>query len=242
MNFNNLIKNPKPYAIAASEKIKSKFRVYFSKGNKVHCEICDWHGTDFFKGKCPKCNSLPRTRLIPFSLRYFNLVKSNLNILHIAPNLNEYNYVKNTFQNINQYDRLNIRAVAHINLEQDITKNDIADNTYDLVIVWHVLEHIVDDKKAASEIYRILRPKGKLLMSVPIYPKGNMVTYEDPTIPYIDYMKVHGHPDHCRSCGMDYYERFENVGFSTELLNKYKTEDIKKFGLSKDHVVWCFKK
>lgn len=242
MNFNNLIKNPKPYAIAASEKIKNKLRVYFSKGNKVLCEICNWNGNGFFNGKCPKCNSLPRTRLIPFSLQHFGLIKTNLSILHIAPNLNEYNYVKNSFQNIKQYDRLNIRAVPHINMEQDITKTDIANNTYDLVIVWHVLEHIVDDKKAASEIYRILKPNGNLLMSVPIYPKGNMVTYEDTTIPYEDYMKIHGHPDHCRSCGMDYYKRFEKVGFSTKLLNEYEIGDLKKYGLSKDHVVWSFNK
>src|SRR5690606_35926503 len=233
MNFKKLFKNPKPYAISALESVKRKLRVQLSKGNTVHCEICLWNGSQFFNGKCPKCNSLPRTRLIPFSLRHFNLIKSNLKILHIAPNLNEYNYVKNTFENLQIYDRLNIRRVPHINLVQDITKADITDNSYDLVIVWHVLEHIVEDRKAASEIYRILKTNGNLLMSVPIYPAGNLTTYEDPAIKYEDYEKVHGHDDHCRSCGMDYYQRFEDVGFSTQVLNKYTAEDLKKYGLSK---------
>ncbi|MCB0468919.1 MAG: methyltransferase domain-containing protein [Aequorivita sp.] len=242
MNFRKLLKNPKPYAIASLELAKRKVWTNLRSGSVVHCEICLWNGTKFYNGKCPKCNSLPRTRLIPFSLRYFNLININLKILHIAPNLNEYNYVKNTFEKIKQYDRLNIREVPHINLVQDITKTNIKDNTYDLVIVWHVLEHIVEDHKAASEIYRILKVKGNLLMSVPIYPTGNLKTYEDPAIKYEDYEKIHGHDDHCRSCGMDYYERFEAVGFSTEVLKEYEAEDILKYGLSKNHVVWCFTK
>ncbi len=242
MNFQKLLSNPKPYVVAAIELIKRKFRVQFFKGNTVSCEICLWHGTQFFNGKCPKCNSLPRTRLIPFSLRHFKLIQKDLNILHIAPNLNEYNFVKNTFQDIKKYDRLNIREVPHINLVQDITKNTIATNTYDLVIVWHVLEHIVEDRKAAAEIYRILKPKGNLLMSVPIYPTGNLTTFEDPTIKYEDYEQIHGHDDHCRSCGMDYYERFETIGFSTKTLKEYRSEDILKYGLSSNHVVWCFTK
>ena len=242
MNFRKLLKNPKPYAIASLELAKRKVWTNLRSGSVVHCEICLWNGTKFYNGKCPKCNSLPRTRLIPFSLQYFNLINNNLKILHIAPNLNEYNYVKNTFEKIKQYDRLNIREVPHINLVQDITKTNIKDNTYDLVIVWHVLEHIVEDHKAASEIYRILKAKGNLLMSVPIYPTGNLKTYEDPAIKYEDYEKIHGHDDHCRSCGMDYYERFEAVGFSTEVLKEYEAEDILKYGLSKNHVVWCFTK
>ncbi len=213
MDFQKLLKNPRPYAIAVLEKTKRKFRVHLNKGKNVHCEICLWNGSQFFNGKCPKCNSLPRTRLIPFSLRHFGLINDNQKILHIAPNLNEYNYVKNTFQKIKQYDRLNIREVPHINVVQDITKTDIANDTYDLVIVWHVLEHIVEDRKAASEIYRILKPQGNLLMSVPIYPVGNLTTFEDPTIKYEDYEEVHGHDDHCRSCGMDYYQRFEACWF-----------------------------
>lgn len=245
MNLSKLLKKPKPYAIAAMELTKRKLRVYFGKGNNVHCKICLWNGTQFYNGKCPKCNSLPRTRLIPFSLNHFDLIKKELSILHIAPNINEYNYILNNFKDVKCYDRLNIKKVfPHINLVQDITKSDIESNTYDLVIVWHVLEHIVEDKLAASEIYRILKPDGKLLMSVPIYPHGNKKTYEDASIKYEDYEEVHGHDDHCRSCGMDYYERFEEVGFTTQELDVKNLEEvvILKSGLSKGHVVWCFTK
>jgi len=243
MKLIKVIKNPMAYASAALNKTKNVFRTQFYKGDTVYCEICKWNGKQFFKGKCPNCNSLPRTRLIPFSLRHFDLIDSGLKILHIAPNINEYYYVLNNFPDFDRYDRLNIKkAFPHINLVQDITKSDSKDDTYDLVVVWHVFEHIVEDVKAASEIYRILKPNGNLLMSVPIYPVRSEKTYEDSSIPYKDYEKVHGHDDHCRSCGLDYYQRFETVGFSTSTLKSYSAEELKRFGLSKTHVAWCFHK
>jgi ubiquinone/menaquinone biosynthesis C-methylase UbiE len=150
--------------------------------------------------------------------------------------------VKQTFKNIKAYDRLNIRSVPHINLVQDLTKTDLPVETYDLAIIWHVLEHIVEDRMAIREIYRVLKENGHLLMSVPIYPTGNLVTFVDASIPYQDYEKVHGHNDHCRSCGLDYYKRFEEIGFTTNVLESYKEEDVQKYGLSKNHVVWCFSK
>lgn len=42
-----------------------------------------------------------------------------------------------------------------------------ADSTVGLVVAYDVLEHIPDDLQAASEIFRVLRPGGYLLVSVP---------------------------------------------------------------------------
>ena len=243
MNFKTLIKRPDAYAKVACLKVINLMRSKIYKGNAVVCDICKWKGKQFFKGKCPNCNSLPRTRLIPFSLRHFKIIEGELKILHIAPNLNEYHYILNNFVAIKKYDRLNIKRVfPHINLVQDITKSDIKDETYDLVIVWHVFEHIVEDVSAALEIYRILKPNGNLLMSVPIYPVRSETTFEDSSIKYEDYEEIHGHDDHCRSCGLDYYKRFETVGFNTKTLMNYSENEIKQFGLSKNHVAWCFNK
>ena len=122
--------------------------------------------------------------------------------------------------------------------------DSLEDNIYDLAIAWHVFEHIPADKKAISEIYRLLKPNGKFLISVPIYPVGSKVTYEDSTIEYENFEEVHGHYDHCRSCGLDYYLRFETVGFNTNTLHVKDLDksQINYFGLKEDHVVWCFTK
>ena len=43
------------------------------------------------------------------------------------------------------------------------------DNTFDLVICSEVLEHLDDYHAAIDEIYRVLKPEGKFLPSVPSY-------------------------------------------------------------------------
>jgi SAM-dependent methyltransferase len=231
------------YLKVAINRVRNKYRVFAYKGTNVECEMCDWKGKQFFKGRCPKCNSLPRTRLIPFSIRHFHLENKMDNILHIAPNFAEYNFVLNKIR-YKVYDRLNITPHPIINLQQDITKTQIRDEVYDISIIWHVLEHIPDDISAISELYRITKKGGRVLVSVPIHPDFNKETYEDKNIPREKYKEIHGHEDHCRSCGLDYYKRFENAGFKTHTLNviDLAEKDINKFGLSKNHVVWMFEK
>jgi SAM-dependent methyltransferase len=182
--------------------------------------------------------------LIPFSLKYFGLIQKNINLLHIAPNANEYNYVKTSFEGLITNDRIDIKQRKHTNIKASILHTNMSSNIYDLAIAWHVLEHIPQDIEAIEEVYRILKPSGRFLVSVPIYPKGNNTTYEDPKIPYRDFEIVHGHYDHCRSFGLDYYKRFETVGFRAQEL---KVEDLDEatiayYGLRPDHVVWCFTK
>ncbi|WP_223549265.1 MULTISPECIES: bifunctional 2-polyprenyl-6-hydroxyphenol methylase/3-demethylubiquinol 3-O-methyltransferase UbiG [Aestuariivivens] len=244
MNYRKLISNPKPYLQKLLSKIINGLRVCFYKGNVVVCEICGWQGQHFFKGKCPKCNSLPRTRLVPFALKYFGLLSEAKKILHVAPNLNEYHCLKSLISKEAQYDRLNNRAVKHINIVEDLTKLTLPNDHYDLVIAWHVLEHIPNDLKAISNVYSILKSGGRFLVSVPIYPIDNETTFEDETLPYYDYEKIHGHDDHCRSCGLDYFKRFEAIGFKTKTLKvkDLKLDLINTYGLSNHHLVWCFTK
>lgn len=44
---------------------------------------------------------------------------------------------------------------------------DLPDESYDTVILWHVLEHIPDPAALLAEVARILRPGGTLLVAVP---------------------------------------------------------------------------
>ncbi|WP_338733349.1 class I SAM-dependent methyltransferase [Mangrovimonas cancribranchiae] len=244
MNLIKLIKSPKPYIINLKKVFYRHYWRILKKGTAVNCPVCNWQGKNFLQGCCPKCRSLARTRLIPYSINYFKLSGEQLNVLHVAPNRNEYLSAKRALGGVKTYDKLDIRQVAHVNLVQDLTRLTLADALYDRAIIWHVFEHIVEDTKAISEVYRVLKPGGKLLMSVPIYPANNPKTYEDPSIPYKDYEKVHGHDDHCRSCGLDYFKRFEAAGFTTETLQVKDVSESERtyYGLSSNHVVWCFTK
>lgn len=225
------------------DRILKKTDQYILRGSIVRCDMCDWNGKRFPKGRCPKCKSLARTRLIPYSINYFKLDLNNSTILHVAPNVSEYNFIKSNFKT-QKYDRLNLVDSRHINLVRDLTDTKLESNIYDLIIIWHVLEHIPEDRKAILEMFRILKEDGKVLMSVPIYPKENLTTYEDDTIKREDFEKIHGHSDHCRSCGLDYYKRFEDVGFKTSTLNtkELNKEERTRYGLSNSHTSWLFTK
>lgn len=244
MKVLDLILHPDRYYKALKKRLKMYCWRYAKSGTAVFCEVCGWRGTEFLKGVCPKCSSLARTRLIPYSLKYFELSGKDLNVLHVAPNTNEYMSVKKIIGTTALYDRLNIRNVPGINLVEDLTQMTLKDSIYDRVVIWHVFEHIVEDTKAISEVYRVLRPGGKLLVSVPIFPFNNQITFEDRSIEYKDYEKIHGHNDHCRSCGFDYYKRFEEKGFKTSTLklSDISEKEKKYYGLSANHVVWCFTK
>lgn len=51
----------------------------------------------------------------------------------------------------------------------DLTRLPLAENRFDAVTALDVLEHVQDDRAAAAEIARALRPGGVLVVSVPAY-------------------------------------------------------------------------
>jgi ubiquinone/menaquinone biosynthesis C-methylase UbiE len=52
-------------------------------------------------------------------------------------------------------------------LNNDLTKPSYGDNSIDIIVCSEVLEHIPEREKAAAELYRILKPGGTLLLSMP---------------------------------------------------------------------------
>lgn len=51
----------------------------------------------------------------------------------------------------------------------DVGALPFADGTFDVVICSEVLEHIVDNAKAITELVRVLKPRGDLVVTVPRY-------------------------------------------------------------------------
>ncbi len=66
------------------------------------------------------------------------------------------------------------RRLGHLpNLSLQVGSADnmpFKDEQFDLVIHCEVLEHIPDDKKTVSELWRVLKPGGRLILSVPVPP------------------------------------------------------------------------
>ena len=56
-------------------------------------------------------------------------------------------------------------------IQADARELPFPESIFDVVVCLDVLEHIVEDKIVASEIFRVLKPGGKFLISVPEDPK-----------------------------------------------------------------------
>ena len=99
----------------------------------------------------------------------------------------------------------------------DLTSLAFEVSTFSLIWCSHVLEHIPDDRKAMSELFRVLQPGGRAIILVPIFGKQ---TYEDPTITSPgERFKHFTQRDHVRSYGIDIADRLSDIGFKVEVLS-----------------------
>lgn len=120
--------------------------------------------------------------------------------------------------------------------------NMFDDNTFDFIIANHVLEHILDEAKAISELKRILKDNGKIILSFPLCT--DMKTYEDSSITTPEgRLKAFGQTDHVRLYGTDYKERLESYGLEVKVYspqNELTDEEITRYGFIRDDVsIFC---
>ncbi len=231
---------------ALNEARRQIFLAVNRNGASVMCLYCGWRGKHFYKAKqrCPQCDSLPRTRLIAYAVGHFGIHLNYADLMVIGPNIQEIVYLSTHFTP-RRFLRVDMVKRGFINYAADITKLSLESDQIDVIISWHVLEHISEDRAAIREMYRVLKPGGSALISVPIHPPGRENTYEDSSISRSDYQRIHGHPDHVRSCGLDYGQRFAEAGFSVQMLSvagDVDENDREFLGLSSEHVAWhCVK-
>lgn len=73
---------------------------------------------------------------------------------------------------VERYDIVNVAPGPDVTIVADIQHcPQIRDDSYDVIVCTQVLEHVANPFLAAAELYRILKPGGRLLLTVPAaYP------------------------------------------------------------------------
>jgi SAM-dependent methyltransferase len=92
------------------------------------------------------------------------------------------------------------------------------DESFDLIIANHLLEHVSDPQRALAEFARCLKPGGMLIAQTPYAPKLKH-TFEVDTPPTEDFAKIfYGQVDHVRLFGGDIAGYFNAAGLTGTLL------------------------
>ena len=176
--------------------------------------------------KCPKCKSLERHRELWVILHRLDWHRAGMRVLHVAPERVFY-WMFKKLKDIDYWpvDLDPEKYHGRVRKKVDITDIPFEDNSFDLIMCNHVLEHIPDDRKAMSEVYRVLKPKtGIAFLNVPIF--NTPATLENPeyNTPELR-LKYFGHEDHVRKYGLDYTERLKSVGFRVQIFSTKEMEE-----------------
>ena len=167
----------------------------------------------------PSTLSLERHRLLWLYLtNETNFFTSKKKVLHMAP---EQCFLSR-FKKLNhEYITADIDSPI-ADVKADIVNLPFTDNSFDVVLCNHVLEHIQDDTKAMKELFRVMKKGGMGIFQVP-QDLNRDVTFEDNSITDPkERAKIFGQYDHVRVYGRDYFDKLRSVGFKVEEVNYYQ--------------------
>jgi SAM-dependent methyltransferase len=220
--------------------LRKTFSLFFL-GNKYNCAICEGSFNRFIKLQngellCARCGSLPRDRRLYDLLKKENLLQGR--VLDFSPSRALYRKIKK----LPGVEYLS-SDFAHEFLSDhqfDITAIDLPGNFIDLIICFHVLEHVPDDQKAMAELFRVLKPGGNMLVQSP-FREGEI--YENSAITTGDERKKHfGQEDHVRIYSEEgLSERLNKAGFHVKALPFLEQLFNRSGFLEKEIILTCKK-
>lgn len=198
---------------------RSREHVSADETGQVICPCCGGRFTQFLPAgwrkrpnrQCPGCGSRERHRALwLYLLNRTDIATTKLRVLHFSP-MHVLRELLSSLPNL-QYITSDLTA-RDVSLNMDITDLLLKDESVDVVLCVHVLEHVRDDRRAMSEILRVLKPGGWAIMQTPV-DRSRQHTLEDPAVTDPrERERLFGQHDHVRSYGRDYWERLERTGF-----------------------------
>lgn len=218
-----------------------------SQPRRSYCAACGARVTRQFRpgpggrpdAVCPRCGSLERHRFLSLLLGILAPDLRDLDtVVEIAPSR----------QTTPLLDGLGARRRLSLDLGCDNRQVDalaslcalpLRDASVDLLVCYHVLEHVPDDSAAMREIARVLSPHGTALLEVPI--KVGVATEEDLDASPEERLRRFGQDDHVRWYGDDFDDRLSDAGLSSLRVTPpalVGEAAVRWFGLMPHEVVW----
>ncbi len=244
---------PRPYLQLVGHWAARGLSIFYI-GNKVECPVCNSKYRKFLpygrntssreNALCPSCLSLERHRLMALYMkRKTNFYTAKLKVLHVAP---EYCFI-DRFEQMKNLDYITADIESPLaKVKMDIHQIPFPENTFDVAICNHVMEHVDDYILAMSELHRVLKPGGWALIQSPQDMKYE-ITYEDPTITDPKEREIHFlQNDHLRLFGRNYGQELEKGGFKvTEdrfVMDELSKAEVQRYSLPGEEIVYFCQK
>lgn len=130
-------------------------------------------------------------------------------------------------------------------VKADICNLPFEDNSFDVILCNHVLEHIPNDTKAMQELYRVMKPGGWGIFQIPQDLKREKTFEDDSITDKEERAKIFGQYDHVRIYGRDYFDKLCSIGFTVEEVDYTSAlpkEEVEKYRLAKGEIIPLVKK
>jgi SAM-dependent methyltransferase len=142
----------------------------------VECNVCGWRGRkfgytaaisiDYFAANnlCLNCGSNKKTRVtLQVLADNIGMDEENLIVVDIGPASSTRRYFR-------RYPSLQYRTLdkfKNADINSDVAHIALADDSVDVIICCHILEHVEDYDKAIRELFRVLKPGRRGIILVP---------------------------------------------------------------------------
>lgn len=177
--------------------------------------VMDGVGSNPDRFECPRCGCHDRERHLLMYMEKTGLLAGvrDRAVLHFAPERRLAQRIAAAVPK--RYVRCDLYPRTAEVLRVDMLAMQFDDESFDVVIANHVLEHVADDLKALAEIRRVLKPGGQAILQTPYSAKLHH-TWEDPGIDTDPArLQAYGQADHVRLFGRDIFARFESAGLAS---------------------------
>ena len=223
--------------IESNERFFRKLVAIAYRGSEYECAICGFHMSKFVvldngNKLCPRCGSLPRTRRL-FTVLNSEIGIQNKSILNFSPPRSIAARIRK--ENPEEYLAADFEGEFQAAEKIDITCINKSDKSFDLIICYHVLEHVIQDDLAISELFRVLKKDGTCLIQTPFKEGG---TYENLAIKTPSERRIHfGQEDHVRIYSVNgISEKLKTAGFNVKEL-AFITDPANKMGFSDNETI-----
>jgi SAM-dependent methyltransferase len=183
-----------------------------------------------YADQCPVCHSSSRERLVWFWLSQagqgFRFAE-DISVAHFAPEKGltkavsgaaTRNYVAYDF------DPSRYRHLKSVS-QADLSALPMQDDSVDLLICNHVLEHVPDVALALAQIKRVLKPGGTAILQVPIAMKLDHSIELGLNSTEEERVRLLGQDDHLRLFTQgEYVDELEKAGLEVELFDAFEED------------------